>query len=156
MKRFVFRLARLEKLRKARKREARIALAGALAVVRERREERLDREREARESNETTLPDGMEGNPRHMQQLAEWRRGIGRLAEFARVQEREAVGRARNSEDLYREAARDHRVLELLRERRRREWQDEVRREEQKFLDETHLLRLRGKRSRDARHGDKS
>ena len=46
-----------------------------------------------------------------------------------------------SKDELHVEASRSHRVLEKLEERKRQRWREEAAREEQRELDELHLLR---------------
>ena len=60
-----------------------------------------------------------------------------------------AVGEAEEENLRHTEAARGHRVLERLHERRRQRWMQAAELEEQKFIDEIHLLRILRTRERE-------
>ncbi len=154
MKRFEFRLARLERLRTLERNAARAALTRALGEVEERRRERDRERRELAEALHTELPEELAADPRAWQQLAEWRQRH-RLALIAATErESQASEAVRRAEQAHTEAARAHRVLERLRERKYRRWRQEADAEEQKFLDETHLLRVGRKRVSDDERSD--
>jgi flagellar biosynthesis chaperone FliJ len=77
-----------------------------------------------------------------MRRLAAWRDALHRMVVHASMREEEARTEASGKSREYREASREHRVLELLREKRYRRWLEDAELEERKFLDEIHLLRL--------------
>jgi hypothetical protein len=149
VKRFVFRLERFERLRDARRREARARLVSALGQAHERERERIDRERALAESLTLALPDDLVSDPAVLVRLSEWRDGRRRELDHASRLEREAQEVARREAEAHTEAAREHRVLERLRERRFRRWCLERDGEERKFLDEVHQLRVVRERTRD-------
>ena len=146
MKRFVFRLAKLERLRDVRRREARARLVRALDVARDRESEREDRERAFAEALAAELPPEMASSPADLARLSDWRDGRRRMAAHAARRERVARTAADEAAGAHTEAARNHRVLERLRERRYRRWRAELEIDERKFLDEVHQLRLVRKR----------
>ncbi len=148
MKRFTFRLARLEKLRSRRKKEARSVLAVAINKVRDAENIQLACRREYEDSFEAELPDSMAEDPRAIEMMVAWRDGLKRKQAVAGRQLQEAESIVSEKQKFYTEAARANRVLEILRERQYKRWQEETNREEQKFLDEVHLLRLGRRRSR--------
>ncbi len=148
MKRFTFRLARLEKLRRREKQEARSGLALAIGEVRRAEDFVDDCRNEYEKSFQAVLPKELAENPRAMEMLAAWRAGLKRKLETAVRRLQEAEAEAQEKEKIYTETARANRVLEILRERQYRRWRQETDREEQKFLDEVHLLAIRRRRSR--------
>ena len=142
MKRFVFKLTRLERLREIRERQARIALAEALA----RRRQAETRSEEARlaydESLAAELPAAVATEPRAWRERAE-AQAVRRAG--MRLARREARREEADCEEVVQRhavAAREHRALQRLHERRQLRWREESEREEQKFLDEVHLLRV--------------
>jgi len=71
----------------------------------------------------------------------------------ARSAEREALEAVESAQHDLVEKAREHRVLERLRETRKRRWLADGEREDQRFLDELHLLtssRTKARRHEDA------
>lgn len=142
MKRFAFKLARLERLREIRERQARIELARALArrLEAERRSE--DVAEAYRAALEATLPAAAAEDPRAWRERAEAQAACRSMLKQARGEARRTVESCREVALEHAAAAREHRALQRLHERRRRRWRDETEREEQKFLDEVHLLRV--------------
>lgn len=142
MKRFRFRLARLEKLRAAQRREARAALALAIGALREC-ENAAHEAAAAREAAERAeLGPDQAFDPAAWRALAAWREAT-RARERTRLADVEnALAVVREAEAAHAAASRAHRVLERLHERRLGRWSEEASREDQKFLDEIHLLRL--------------
>jgi flagellar biosynthesis chaperone FliJ len=153
MRRFAFRLARVERLRSAERREAHAALAVAIAEAFERQAEREDLERTYEGSLAAELPDDLASIPGALRGLAEWRDGRRRIALEAARRELAAFEKARDAERAHSAAARAHRVLERLHGRRRQAWLEEASRDEQKFLDEIHLLRTGRGRSAEEDRG---
>jgi hypothetical protein len=143
VRRFVFRLARVERLRSAERREAHAALSVAIAEALDRQREREAMERFYEEAQAATLPPDLASDPSALRALAAWREGRRRVAFEAAERESAAFEKAREAERVHAAASRAHRVLERIRERRRQSWFEEASREEQKYLDETHLLRAR-------------
>jgi len=74
--------------------------------------------------------------------LYAWRESRRSLAFDAACREVRAFEDALRAEAVHSDAARDHRVIEKLHERRREEWLLREEREEQKFLDEVPILRV--------------
>jgi flagellar export protein FliJ len=142
MKRFQFRLSRLEKLRDSQRREARSKLMAVFARAQERMEKREALEQAVRDADQVHLPKEVASSPQAHRELAAWREALRRALADAARKEIEAIRAVQEAEDVYTEASRSHRVLEKLRKRKRQRWIEEMLREEQKFLDETHLLRL--------------
>jgi len=141
MRRFAFRLARVERLRSAERREAHAALAVAIAEAFERQAEREALERAYERARAAGLPGDLASDSGALKALLEWREGRRRVALEAANRELAAFDRAREAERAHASAARAHRVLEKLHGRRRQSWFEEASRDEQKFLDEIHLLR---------------
>jgi hypothetical protein len=142
VRRFVFRLERLESLREMWRMQARADLAVALGEARERERERERLESAYDEAESAVLPEDMAEDPRSLKDLLAWREGRRRSACAAGRLALLAWEGARAAEGVHAEAARDHRVMEKLHERRHREWLESAEREEQKFLDEVHILRV--------------
>ncbi len=153
MIRFAFRLGRLERLRASEKREARAVLALALGEAYDSQARRELLERTYQEAEASALPPALESEPRAWRDLAEWRDGLRAAAAAAASDELAAIGRAQEAETAYTRAARSHRVLEKLHERKWQRWLDEGRRDEQKFLDEMHVLRVARGRAREEDRG---
>jgi flagellar export protein FliJ len=152
MKRFAFRLERLKRLRDAARREARAGLAQAIGIARERGCEREDNERSLEQALVTELPADRSVSAEALRQLSDWREGRRLLVRHAAGREAEAREAVDEAAREHAEAARAHRVLERLRERRFRRWLLEAETEERKFLDEVHQLRVvrrRGDRHRE-------
>jgi flagellar export protein FliJ len=141
MRRFVFRLARVERLRAAERREAHAALTVAIAEALDRERERERRERAYEDARIAAIPPDLASDPRQLRAFAEWRDGLRRSALDAARREVAAFETAREAERVHAAASRAHRVLEKLRDRRMQDWYEGASREEQKFLDEIHLLR---------------
>ena len=141
MKRFVFRLGRLERLLKIRRDQARAALAATLAESARLTRQRESSENDYRDALSRELPRDRVSDPLALREMAEWRAGMRRLVAHAGRMQEEAAERVRVAADEHAGKAREHRVLEKLRERRRKRWLEESESEERKFLDETHLLR---------------
>lgn len=150
MRRFAFRLARFERLRSARRRQARVALAAALTEARDRESRRLAAEAALEEGETAALPPEIAEIGSAWREMALWREGLRETLTSAARAELSALEQVRRSGHVYTEAARDHRVIERLRERRHARWVEEASREEQKFLDEVHILRIA--RQRRGRH----
>lgn len=153
MKRFVFPLARLERLREIRRTQARATLARSVAAARSWRE-RAETE-QARLLRPAPLDDDTaEDAPIDGALLkadAAWREGRRALADDARRRESEARAEIRRDQSAYALAARDHRVVERLREKRFDRWRLEAERDERLFLDEIHLMRLLRRRREETR-----
>jgi len=141
MRKFAFRLERVERLRSAERRSAHASLAIAIAEAFERQSEREALEREYENAVAADLPEELASDPAALRAFAAWRDGRRRVALEAARRELAAFDRARETERAHAAAARAHRVLERLHARRRQGWFEEASREEQKFLDEVHLLR---------------
>ena len=142
MRRFAFRLDRLERLRATRRKEAHAALATALAEALDREREREALEASHDEAQRAALPGEIAEDAGAIRGLYAWRESRRSLAFDAACREVRAFEDALRAEALHSDAARDHRVLERLRHRRREEWLAHEEREEQKFLDEVHILRV--------------
>lgn len=138
MKRFRFRLRRLERLRDVRRRQARAVVAQALARVREVVRDREQRECTLATSVSLDPPASGPLDPAAIKALAEWREGLRRGVRQAAAVERQERERAREATARLALAARDHRVLERLRERQHALWLCDADVEQQKFLDEVH------------------
>jgi len=143
MKRFTFRLAKLERLRDARRRASRVALAEALAEARLRRAER-ERESEALADARSRPWDAGGSDASELKRLAAWRDGRVRSVELADAAVADAEAVVETAGRKHTEDAREHRVIEKLHAKRWRQWVGEWEREQQKFLDETHLARRHG------------
>ncbi|RJP81652.1 MAG: flagellar export protein FliJ [Candidatus Zixiibacteriota bacterium] len=137
MKKFTFRLERVIEVRNVKKKECQKALAKSL--------EELSREEQELHSAVSRSQAGSEGLRRALQSPA--RAGdLAGLEDWRRRQEEAVQTQARRTEERRLEvdrrrgalvlAARDEKVLEQLKERRREEFQADCRREEQAFLDE--------------------
>lgn len=145
MRRFVFPLTRLERLREVQRTQARAGLAGAIGEVRGWHA-RAEAEREHL-VRPLPVDDEMTANSEALKADAEWRAGRRALVRDARQHESVAKDELRRHQQDYARAARDHRVVERLREKRFERWRLEAERDERAFLDEIHLLRLlRGRR----------
>lgn len=142
MKRFRFRLERLERLRSAERRQSRLALAHALADASAGTRLREAAERSAERAGAAAPRAGESVGSESLKAFYLWRERLRRELLEAASREREAWERAAAAEAAYLRASASHRVLERLRERRRERWIEQSVREEQKFLDETHLIRL--------------
>jgi flagellar export protein FliJ len=142
MKRFAFRLQRLEKLRQGERRQARSALAAALASADNARRRREALALALRDAEAYRLSGKSATDPRALRELANWREALRSALVKAGEDEIAAVEEVRAAERRYTEASRAHRVLEKMHKRKRTRWYEAFTREEQKFLDEIHLLRL--------------
>jgi hypothetical protein len=142
VKRFAFRLARLERLRATARKEAHASLAKALGEALEREREREGLEARHDEARRTDLPDDVAEDPGALRALHAWRESCRALAFDAACREVRAFDEALRAEAVHADAARDHRVLERLRHRRHAAWLEDAEREQQKFLDEVHILRV--------------
>jgi len=142
VKRFAFRLDRLERLRAMRRKEAHAALATALGEALDREREREGLEAAHDEARQATLPASIAEDPGAIRGLYQWRESCRALAYEAACREVLAFEEALRAEAVHSDAARDHRVIEKLHERRREEWLLREEREEQKFLDEVPILRV--------------
>lgn len=138
MKRFRFRLKRLERLRDVRRLQARAVVAQALARVREVVRDREQRECALATSVSSDLPTSGPLDLAGIKALAEWREGLRRGVRHAAAVERQERERAREATARLALAARDHRVLERLRQRQHARWLRDADLEQQKFLDEVH------------------
>jgi flagellar biosynthesis chaperone FliJ len=139
--RFRFRLERVERLRKVRRGDAKAALVAALADARAAEGLRcaLEVRWEQARAAGPDLSAGCDG--RRIREHALWVETTRDAAAAAAHDEVAAFDAARACDALHTEAAREHRVIERLRDRRRRAWEEAAAVEEQKFLDEIHLLR---------------
>ncbi len=146
MRRFRFRLERLERLRSAERRQSHLALARALAdaIGQTRLREAAERSAERAEAAVPRAGDELESES--LKAFYLWRERLRCELREAGARERDAWERAAAAEAAYVRASASHRVLERLRERSRRRWLERTAREEQKFLDEAHLLRLARRR----------
>lgn len=142
MRRFRFRLERLERLRSAERRQSRLALARALADAIGHTRLREAAERSAERVEAAALRAGDALDSESLKAFCLWSERLRRELREARARERDAWERAAAAEAAYVRASASHRVLDRLRERSRRRWLEQTARAEQKFLDETHLLRL--------------
>ena len=141
MKRFRFRLETLERLRLAESRAAAAVLAEGMrdAAEAKRRLGQVDEELLQAERDWRVEPDGSDG--RALRVHAEFLEMMrGRRADASTAEQRARAELATREQD-YSVRARAHRVLEKLRERRRKRWFEQGSREEQKLLDELHRLR---------------
>jgi hypothetical protein len=141
MKRFVFRLDRLERVRLVGRRQARAALAVAIGEALARQHERETLESRLRQAATAALPADLQDQAWAIRSQALWREGLRAEAADAAGREVAAFDAARAAEAAHATAAREHRVLDRLHGRRKLEWLEELTREEQKSLDELHLLR---------------
>lgn len=148
MRRFAFRLERLERVRHGERRQAHATLALALHAALARQREREALEAEFREAAGAELPPDLVQQAWALRGLVEWREGRRRAAAEAARREVAAFDIAIDAEQVHAEAARAHRVLERLHERKKLQWHEHLAREEQKVLDELHLLL----RAREAEH----
>ena len=147
MKRFVFRLARLERVREVRRREARAGLAVAMALLHDRQRERAQEQAALAEAWQERIDAGSTVNASELKALARWRQARGAAVAEAERQEAAAQQSLADAVRRHELAAREHRVIERLRERRRLRWRNEAELEEQKFLDEVAILRAVRERS---------
>jgi flagellar export protein FliJ len=147
-------MERLESLRRSRRREAEIALAAALGEAERRTRLRESLQRAAADAARAVAPRGDEDEDgRALRERAAYLEAVQQAAAKAARLEAEGLRSAERAQERYRQASREHRVLVRLRERSWRRWLKEASREEQKFLDEMHLLR-QGRRPRSGRERD--
>ena len=142
MRRFVFRLARVERVRETQRREARGVLFARIAEARaaERRREAL--ERACDEVADPTAAIGSAEDAGVIKARFLHLAGLRGAAFVAAAEEVRAFDRAIEADHAHTEASRAHRVLEKLRARRQQSWLESASRDEQKFLDEIHVLRV--------------
>lgn len=146
MKRFHFRLERLERLRRREQRDAAVQLAEATAAVEDCRRRREMLERAENEIHEMWREESRKNSPRAglLREIAEQLEATRRSIEAAGEREKRALELLVSRREAYLERSRAYRVLEKLREKRWRRWLEQVQREEQRQLDELHLLQTAG------------
>ncbi|MCP3979369.1 MAG: hypothetical protein GY716_08575 [bacterium] len=144
MKRFRFRLERLERLRYVQRREAETRLAEALAgladcdALIETRRRELGRAA----ASWSELPRRAPVDANALQLAADELDASRTAIDRAHAKRRIALERLRTIEVEHETRSREHRVLERLRARSFERWRLSGAREEQKLLDELHLLKL--------------
>ncbi len=145
MKAFRFRLDRLLKLRERSEQERARALGEAMRAEEERRlavdaaKSRLERIGNQLEGTSTGIHTA--GT------LRLWRMTAAAAAEHVEHVEsshRDASGEVEKEQERFREARKDRRVVERLRERRAAAWLTDASREEQKDIDDVSLRRRHG------------
>jgi hypothetical protein len=141
MRRFRFRLEKVERWRWAARKEARVALARALAEAAARASAREAAERELARADEHSPLGDPSPLPSVLKEFYSWRERLREDLLVARAREKEARERAAEAEAAHEAARAAHRLLEKLRLKRWSRWLEQARRDEQKFLDEVHLLR---------------
>lgn len=142
MKRFVFKLERLERLRDVQRREARSRLADAMTELDSRRATREEHEAQLQAAVAATPSEPGEHVARELKQILAWQADRAERVGLAEADESIARDRVEEALAQHAEAAREHKVLGRLRQKRRVQWQQEADTEERKFLDEVHLQRL--------------
>lgn len=144
MKRFRFRLQRLERLRRDERREseARMALAVADAADRRNRRELFEQAAAGAHLRWHEKAHGDSPEASRLRAAAELIETAWHAVTAARRAETKALEIVEARHHAYTEKARAHRVVQNLGERRRRRWLEEATREEQRLLDELHLLQL--------------
>jgi flagellar biosynthesis chaperone FliJ len=142
VRRFVFRLARVERVREAQRREARGVLFTRIAEAREAEHRRKALEDAYHRAAEPTVEIGRAEDARMLKERYLHREGLRGAAVAAATEEMRAFDRAIEADHAHTEASRAHRVIEKLRARRYEAWSESASREEQKFLDEIHVLRV--------------
>ncbi len=148
MKKFSFPLSRLQRVRELKRRQARAELADAIAEMRTKQHQRDEAHRLWEEGTAAELPEEMTGDPRAAKQLAVWREYRHTCLTEAEADREIAETEVQAKLASHATAARDHRVIERLREKRYRRWVLDAELEERRFLDETHLQRLVRERAR--------
>jgi hypothetical protein len=151
MKRFLFPLARFERLRLARRREALAVLAARLRRVDDARRRREDLE-SALDAADGPPANGRTEDARTLKDRYAHREGLRGAARTTAIVEAAARESAATADRAHTEAMRAHRAIEKLHTRRHQAWRVSAAKEDQKFLDEMHLLRVaRGEGSTEGR-----
>ena len=144
MKRFRFKLEKILGLRSREEEQARNRWKSALAVVRAIEEERRDQERRRKEGFRALLKE-RSGSSINVQTILVIEAGMDRLAEEVR-KTRDRLEEARRAAEqarlVFAEAKRNRERIEKIKERHRRRYDADARREEMKGLDEVAKVRF--------------
>jgi flagellar FliJ protein len=144
MRPFDFRLERILDLRTERAQEIASRLAEARRTAEDARHARAviaDLRASGREELERMHAEAA-GSAGHMQAVSMVLDALDRHLDAADRSLREASASVEAARDEYTEALRDRRVLEKLRERKRREWRERGARRDRKVMDEAAIRRF--------------